>query len=272
MRNFHNKTFKGAKLQPLEAVQCLSWNNQVQHILASTSAGGKCVVWDLRKNESIIKVSDSMSKMRAKLVAWNPDVATQMCLASDDDHTPHLQIWDLRFATAPVRQLEGHQRGVLMFNWYSNDANLLISSSKDNRIICWNPNNPTVNGEVEFLTSLSKTSFYDSNLLKTFQILFDLPTPGQWCFDLSWCKRYPSLIASASLEGQVNVYSLMGGRYNISQPTSSKIMDSFGVDSLTTSIPESPTVKSAQQFVDQLKLAPKWMKRPCGASFGVSYI
>lgn len=138
----------GAKLQPLEAIGCLSWNKQVQHILASTSASGKCVVWDLRKNESIIKVSDAMSKMRARLVAWNPDVATQMCLASDDDHTPHLQVWDLRFATAPVRQLEGHQRGVLAFDWFVNDANLLVSSAKDNRIICWNPNNPTVNGEV----------------------------------------------------------------------------------------------------------------------------
>lgn len=235
-------------MQPLEAVTCLAWNNQVQHILASTAAGGKCVVWDLRKNESIIKVSDAMSKMRSKIVSWNPDVATQMCLASDDDHTPQLQIWDLRFATAPVRLLEGHQRGVLAFSWYTNDSNLLISSSKDNRVVCWNPNNPTVNGE----------------------ILFDLPTPGQWCFDLSWCKRYPNLIASASLEGQVNVYSLMGGRFNVAQPTSSKIMDSFGVDSLAN-IPESPTAKNAPQFVDQLKIAPKWMKRACGATFGVSF-
>lgn len=99
----------GAKLQPLDDVNCLSWNNQVQHILASTSSG-KCVVWDLRKNESIIKVSDSMSKIKAKLVGWNPEVATQMCLSSDDDNSPSLQIWDLRFATSPVRLLEGHHR------------------------------------------------------------------------------------------------------------------------------------------------------------------
>ena len=52
----------GAKVQPLDEINCLSWNNQVQHILASTS-NGKCVVWDLRKNESIIKVSDNMSKV-----------------------------------------------------------------------------------------------------------------------------------------------------------------------------------------------------------------
>jgi len=46
----------GAKLQPLDDINCVAWNNQVQHILGSTCSG-KCVVWDLRKNESIIKAS-----------------------------------------------------------------------------------------------------------------------------------------------------------------------------------------------------------------------
>ena len=48
--------------QPPEDVSCVSWNRQVQHILASTF-GSRCVVWDLRKNEPIIKVSDSMSRV-----------------------------------------------------------------------------------------------------------------------------------------------------------------------------------------------------------------
>jgi protein transport protein SEC31 len=109
LNNTETPMTPGAKLQPLDDINCLAWNHQVQHILASTCSG-KCVVWDLRKNESIIKVSDSMSKMKAKLVTWHPEVATQMCLSSDDDNTPFLQIWDLRFATSPVRILEGHQR------------------------------------------------------------------------------------------------------------------------------------------------------------------
>lgn len=53
-----------------------------------------------------------MSNMKAKLVGWHPDIATQMCLSSDDDISPYLQIWDLRFATSPLRILEGHQRGI----------------------------------------------------------------------------------------------------------------------------------------------------------------
>ena len=51
--------------QPLDDIQCVAWNYQVPHILASTCSG-KCVVWDLRKNENIIKISDSTSKVRAR--------------------------------------------------------------------------------------------------------------------------------------------------------------------------------------------------------------
>ena len=63
----------GAKAQPLEDVKSVAWNRQVQHILSTTSHS-KCVVWDLRKNEPIIKVSDSASgaRMRYKAVAWHP--------------------------------------------------------------------------------------------------------------------------------------------------------------------------------------------------------
>ena len=63
----------GAKAQPLEDVKSVAWNQQVQHILSTTSHS-KCVVWDLRKNEPIIKVSDSASgaRMRYKAVAWHP--------------------------------------------------------------------------------------------------------------------------------------------------------------------------------------------------------
>jgi protein transport protein SEC31 len=37
----------GSKIQPVDDINCVAWNKQVQHILASTCSG-KCVVWDLR--------------------------------------------------------------------------------------------------------------------------------------------------------------------------------------------------------------------------------
>ena len=57
----------GNKLHPLEDVSCVSWNRQVQHILGSSSPSGRSVVWDLRKNEPIIQISDSSSKVTAPL-------------------------------------------------------------------------------------------------------------------------------------------------------------------------------------------------------------
>lgn len=50
--------------KPVEDISCVSWNKQVQHILASASPGGKASVWDLRKNDLIIKVSDHSNRVR----------------------------------------------------------------------------------------------------------------------------------------------------------------------------------------------------------------
>lgn len=60
--------------QPPEDIKALSWNRQVQHILSSAHPSGKAVVWDLRKNEPIIKVSDHSSRVsheaKCRLGLW----------------------------------------------------------------------------------------------------------------------------------------------------------------------------------------------------------
>ncbi|GFR77994.1 transport protein Sec31A [Elysia marginata] len=109
-----NPMTPGQKSQPPEELACVAWNQQVQHILGSTF-GSRSVVWDLRKNEPIIKISDSMSRIKAKLLAWHPEVATQLCLSSEDDHTPVIQVWDLRYATSPLKVLESHRNLSLSF-------------------------------------------------------------------------------------------------------------------------------------------------------------
>ncbi|KAI9560156.1 hypothetical protein GHT06_014167 [Daphnia sinensis] len=231
----------GTLSQPPDDVTCLAWNRQVQHILASTFAT-RCVVWDLRKNEPIIKVSDSTSRMRCKAVAWHPKVATQLCLASEEDQLPVIQLWDLRQATAPVNTFEGHQRGILAMDWCPQDPDLLLSCGKDNRVLIWNPNSPVPRGE----------------------LLCELSTSSQWCFDTAWCPRNPSCIATASFDGHVRVHSIMGGREMAVQPTVNMIADSFpGMDS-------APALQPPQQQIivhEQLKKAPKWIRPVCGASF-----
>uniref|UniRef100_A0A8C1IJK9 Protein transport protein Sec31A n=1 Tax=Cyprinus carpio TaxID=7962 RepID=A0A8C1IJK9_CYPCA len=106
LNNFSSPMTPGPKTQPLEDISCVAWNKQVQHILASASPSGKASVWDLRKNDLIIKVSDHSNRMHCSGLAWNPEVATQLVLASEDDRMPVIQMWDLRFATSPLKVLE----------------------------------------------------------------------------------------------------------------------------------------------------------------------
>lgn len=231
----------GQKSQPPEEVACVAWNRQVQHILASNFTG-RCVVWDLRKNEPIIKVSDSMSRIKAKMVAWHPEVATQMCLSSEDDHTPVIQLWDLRYATSPLKVLENHQRGILSVAWCQRDPDLLLSCGKDNRILCWNPNSSVQTGEV----------------------VYELPTSNQWSFDVQWCPRNPGLISSSTFDGHVTVYSLLGGGHPI-QP-SNKVAESFNTGDPFS--PQAPVqVPHVEEKIMSLQKPPKWIRKPIGASF-----
>lgn len=120
---------------------------------------------------------------------------------------------------------------------------MLLSCGKDNRVLIWNPNSPTPRGE----------------------ILSELYTSSQWCFETAWCPRNPSCIATASFDGRISVHSVMGGRELAVQPTVNMIADSFpGMES-------APILQPPQQQVivhQQLKKAPKWLRPMCSASFG----
>ncbi|XP_077099411.1 protein transport protein Sec31A isoform X5 [Siphateles boraxobius] len=247
LNNFSSPMTPGPKTQPLEDISCVAWNKQVQHILASASPSGKASVWDLRKNDLIIKVSDHSNRMHCSGLSWNPEVATQLVLASEDDRMPVIQMWDLRFATSPLKVLENHTRGILSIAWSVADPELLLSCGKDNRILCWNPN--------------------------TAEVLYELPTSAQWCFDIQWCPRNPAVLSAAAFDGHISIYSIMGGsnddaiHLQADQLSSSfGNMDPFGMGKTLPPLP-LPQPSSSQSTITPLKKPPKWIRRPVGASF-----
>uniref|UniRef100_A0A8C0IHZ8 Protein transport protein Sec31A n=1 Tax=Bubo bubo TaxID=30461 RepID=A0A8C0IHZ8_BUBBB len=247
LNNFATPMTPGVKTQPLEDISCIAWNRQVQHILASASPSGRATVWDLRKNEPIIKVSDHNNRMHCSGLAWHPDVATQMVLASEDDRLPVIQMWDLRFASSPLRVLESHTRGILAIAWSMADSELLLSCGKDAKILCSSPN--------------------------TGEVLYELPTNTQWCFDIQWCPRNPAVLSAASFDGRISIYSIMGGSTDgLRQKQVDQLSSSFGnLDPFGTGQP-LPPLQLPQQTVPQsvvlpLKKPPKWIRRPVGASF-----
>uniref|UniRef100_A0A663LWP9 Protein transport protein Sec31A n=1 Tax=Athene cunicularia TaxID=194338 RepID=A0A663LWP9_ATHCN len=247
LNNFAMPMTPGVKTQPLEDISSIAWNRQVQHILASASPSGRATVWDLRKNEPIIKVSDHNNRMHCSGLAWHPDVATQMVLASEDDRLPVIQMWDLRFASSPLRVLESHTRGILAIAWSMADSELLLSCGKDAKILCSSPN--------------------------TGEVLYELPTNTQWCFDIQWCPRNPAVLSAASFDGRISIYSIMGGSTDsLRQKQVDQLSSSFGnLDPFGTGQP-LPPLQLPQQTVPQsvvlpLKKPPKWIQRPVGASF-----
>lgn len=50
------------------------------------------------------------SHRRASVLQWNPEVATQLIVASDDDRSPTLQMWDLRNSVSPLKEFVGHAK------------------------------------------------------------------------------------------------------------------------------------------------------------------
>lgn len=180
-------------------------------------------------------------------MAWHPEVATQLVLSSEDDRLPVIQIWDLRFATSPLSQLEGHTRGVLSVSWCQADPELLLSSAKDNRILCWNPS--------------------------TGEVVYELPIRSQWCFDVQWCPRNPSVFSAATFDGWINIYSVMGGNLEAQQKTQAdKISSSFNnLDPFGTgqTLPplQVPEQVAQTTLIPPLKKPPKWIRRPVGVSF-----
>ncbi|PSC76171.1 transport SEC31-like protein B isoform B [Micractinium conductrix] len=171
----------GAAPQP--EITHLAWNRKVQHILGTCTAAGTVVVWDLKKQRPVISFKDPSGRKRCSALQWNPEVATQLIVASDDDMSPALQLWDLRNSVSPVREFHGHAKGVLGMSWCPQDSSFLMSSGKDNRTICWD--------------------------VSAGEMYCELPAATNWNFDVQWAPgQLAGVFATATFEGQIALSSL----------------------------------------------------------------
>lgn len=185
----HFPPLKGSGSATQGEISFLSWNSKVQHILASTSYNGTTALWDLKKQKPVISFSDSVRR-RCSVLQWNPDVATQLIVASDEDSSPSLKMWDMRNVMTPVKEFVGHTKGVIAMSWCPIDSSYLLTCAKDNRTICWD----TTSGE----------------------IVAELPAGCNWNFDVHWYSKIPGVISASSFDGKVGIYNIEGaGRYGL---------------------------------------------------------
>ncbi|KAK7312111.1 hypothetical protein VNO77_35711 [Canavalia gladiata] len=181
----HFPPLKGSGSASQGEISFLSWNSKVQHILASTSYNGTTVVWDLKKQKPVISFADSVRR-RCSVLQWNPDIATQLVVASDEDGSPALRLWDMRNIMTPIKEFVGHTRGVIAMSWCPNDSSYLLTCGKDSRTICWD----TISGE----------------------IAYELPAGTNWNFDVHWYSKIPGVISASSFDGKVGIYNIKGCR------------------------------------------------------------
>ncbi|KAG2235682.1 hypothetical protein INT48_008558, partial [Thamnidium elegans] len=181
----------GARSSKMDEISSVAWNCQVQHIVSTSSTNGYTVIWDLRNKKEVMTLAYPVRGPISSIV-WHPDIATQIVTASSDDQNPIISLWDLRHAQSPEKTLSGHSKGVLDVSWCRQDSDLLVSSGKDGKTLCWNPNTGQLNGEL--LTSSKSTHQVD------------------------WCPRQPDLLASASFDGSINILSIRDTTCNNNQP------------------------------------------------------
>ncbi|KAI9013119.1 hypothetical protein BC832DRAFT_590078 [Gaertneriomyces semiglobifer] len=230
----------GAKSQRLEDITALAWNRQVAYILGTASNNGATVLWDLRHKKELIALAHPGGRKPITALAWNPDVPTQLVTASEDDNAPVILVWDLRNASAPQAGLQGHSKGILALSWCPKDSDLLLSTGKDNTTLAWNPN--------------------------TGEIIGELARSNNWSFDAQWCPRNPDLVAISSFDGHVSIHSLQTtGSDEVEEPTA-PAADPMAADDIFANLGNQKMPLPNTSF--SLRQPPKWLRRPCGVSFG----
>ncbi|KAJ3286240.1 protein transport protein S31 [Rhizoclosmatium sp. JEL0117] len=247
----------GARSTRLEDVTAVSWNRLYHYILASASNNGSTVIWDLRNRQEIAAFSHPYGRKQISSLAWNPDSPTQIATASDDDTAPVILMWDLRNSRAPEKVLTGHSKGVLNLSWCPKDSSLLLSCGKDNRTIVWDPSSGPEG-----------------------KVIGDLHRSRNWSFEAQWCHRNPDLIAVAGFDGTISVHSLQGSGKSDDGTAAAAAIEAEVQASLSQdphafitgggfgSLQPQPQTTQVVDSKFSLPHAPKWLRRPVGASWG----
>lgn len=132
--------------------------------------------------------------------------------------------------------LKGHESGVLSLSWCEQDPDLLLSSGKDNRTICWNPQTGENYGEFPIVTN--------------------------WTFQTRWNPHNPNFFATASFDGNISIQTIQNTSNEAAQTAATQNQALDGEDFFA----KAHTQPQAATF--SLPKVPKWLERPVSASFG----
>ncbi|KAL1984963.1 hypothetical protein VTN96DRAFT_8519 [Rasamsonia emersonii] len=235
LNNTANPIRLGNTAARADDIECLDWNKKVAHILVTGTNAGFVTVWDVKtKKESL--TLNNLNRKPVSAVAWDPDKPTKLMTAIPLESDPVILLWDLRNSNAPERTLKGHESGVLSLSWCAQDPDLLLSSGKDNRTICWNPQTGENYGEFPIVTN--------------------------WTFQTRWNPQNPNFFATASFDGKISIQTIQ----NISTEAAQNVVGQNQALDGEDFFARAQTQPQVATF--SLPKAPKWLERPVSASFG----
>ncbi|KAJ5549953.1 Steroid receptor RNA activator-protein/coat protein complex II Sec31 [Penicillium sp. DV-2018c] len=235
LNNIENPFRLGNNAARTDDIDCLDWNKKVPHILVTGSSSGFVTVWDVKTKKESLTLNNKGRKA-VSAVAWDPARPTKLITSSPLESDPVLYVWDLRNSHAPERTLTGHESGVLSLSWCDHDPDLLLSAGKDNRNICWNP--------------------------QTGQAYGEFPVVTNWTFQTRWNPHNPNFFATASFDGKICIQTLQNTKTDNAQAIADQNQALDGEDFFA----KAQTQPQVSKF--SLPKAPRWLERPCGATFG----
>lgn len=230
VRTFTEPFSPGRAVSPADDVTSLAWNKAVSHILASTSSGHTSI-WDLKAKREVLHLSYNSGLGHADFsaVAWHPQQLTRLATASQSDSCAAVLVWDLRNTSEPAHVLPA-AKGVLSVDWCAQDPSLLLASGKDTTRL-WNPETGVKIGEYA--------------------------SAANWTFLARFAPHAPDVLACALFDGKIVVQSL----HDTTPPAEPVRTDDtdfwLSVAAADTSRPVFDVIQ-----------APRWMQRPCLATFG----
>lgn len=296
--------FGGPTAQKMHSapVRALAFNPNMPTRLATGSADGQILVWDLANPSAGPAVRPPAKRQTAShtglkeeitATAWNRRVPHILATATSSST---VSIWDLKKGSwvIDIRNPRGRLR-CSSLAWHPENATQIVVCCEEDESTgavlydLRNSSSPiltyTHHGARGVVSShwcphdsdLLLTSSRDSRTVavsvSSAEIVSEAPQTAKWNFDVKWSPRIPGLYLASACDGRITVNSLMTSTTapSVSSETVNALAESFGemADGFQSGVTEkSPRAVHSQRVAYNVMRPPKWLKKPVSVSFG----
>eukprot|EP00177_Eucheuma_denticulatum_P002536 GFKZ01004558.1.p1 GENE.GFKZ01004558.1~~GFKZ01004558.1.p1 ORF type:complete len:1272 (+),score=154.97 GFKZ01004558.1:212-4027(+) len=283
-------------------VRALAFNPNMPTRLATGSADGQILVWDLANPSAGPAVRPPAKRQTAShaglkeeitATAWNRRVPHILATATSSST---VSIWDLKKGSwvIDIRNPRGRLR-CSSLAWHPENATQIVVCCEEDEFTgavlydLRNSSSPILSYPHHGARGVVSSHWcpHDSDLLLTSSrdsrtvavsvssgdIVSEAPQTAKWNFDVKWSPRIPGLYLASAFDGRITINSLMTSTTapSVSSETVHALAESFGemADGFQSNVSEkSPRAVEAQRVSYNVTRPPKWLQKPVSMSFG----